>query len=70
MRGMQEAEVTKVADWIYQVSCIIQDFHYKETKEERKQELQRFRDFISQNQPLQSIREQVRELCLTFPIYR
>ena len=70
MRGMKEKEVEQVADWIHQVSLIVQDFHYQETKEQRVQELKRFREFISQSQALQSIREEVRQLCLTFPIYR
>ena len=70
MRGMWEEEMKKVALWIKQVSDIISNFVYKETKEERKEELRSFRAFISDNSDLQKIRSQVKDLCLTFPIYK
>ena len=58
-----------VANWMKQVFDEVAEFVYKETKEERKDERIRFRAFIKDNQNLQKIREEVRTLCLKFPIY-
>ena len=69
MRGMWESEMKLVANWMKQVFDEVAEFVYKETKEERKDERIRFRAFIKDNQNLQKIREEVRTLCLKFPIY-
>lgn len=69
MRGMKEDEMKLVAWWMNDVAEEVKDFVYKDTKEERKQELQRFREYAASNEKLAQIRESVRELCLKFPIY-
>ena len=69
MRGMKESEMKLVASWMNEVAEEVKQFVYKDTKEERKEELQRFRKFIAASQKLKDIREKVRELCLKFPIY-
>ncbi len=69
MRGMKEDEIRQVAGWMNEVALEVKQFEYKETKEERKAELEKFREYIEDNQKLKQIREQVRELCLKFPIY-
>ena len=70
MRGMREAEMKQVAGWIYRVSEIIAHFEYREDKEDRKQQLKEFRSFISQDEALKEIREEVKNLCESFPIYK
>ncbi len=69
MRGMKEAEMKLVAGWMNAVAEEVKQFEYKETKEERKAELKKFREYIVNSKKLAEIREQVRELCLKFPIY-
>lgn len=68
-RWMKESQMQEVADLMFQVSEIIKDFSYIEDKEERKQQLKDFRNFISQNQELKHIRQKVKTLCSNFPIY-
>ena len=68
-RGMKETQMQQVADLMFQVSEIIKDFSYIEDKEERKQQLKDFRNFISHNQELKDMRQKVKTLCSNFPIY-
>jgi len=69
MRGMKEEEMKRVAKWMKDVYDEVADFDYKETKEERKEELKRFRVFIKDNKKIAEIRAEIRTLCLKFPIY-
>ena len=69
MRGMKEDEMKLVAEWMNEVAMDVKQFEYKNTKEERKAELQKFRAHINASENLKWIREKVRELCLKFPIY-
>ncbi len=69
MRGMKESEMKIVAGWMKEVFDEISEFTYKETKEERREELKKFRKFIKDNQNIKRIREEVKQLCLKFPIY-
>ncbi|PID86349.1 serine hydroxymethyltransferase [Candidatus Gracilibacteria bacterium] len=70
MRGMKSEEMKKVADWIKRVYDIVSEFDYRETKEERVEELKKFYNFLENNKDLEKIREEVKELCLKFPIYK
>lgn len=68
-RGMKETQMQQVADLMKRVAEVIKDFEYIEDKESRKNQLQEFRTFISQNEELKNIREEVKTLCKKFPIY-
>lgn len=70
MRGMWEKEMKKVAVWIKRVSDEIKDFVYIKWKEERKERLKEFRSFIKNSKELSKIRQEIKELCLNFPIYK
>ena len=70
MRGMKEVEVKQVAFWMNEVSEIVKDFTYLETKEDRIEQKKKFKEFISTNTRLQEIRKDVAELCMKFPIYK
>lgn len=70
MRGMKEIEMKKVADFIYRVSEIVKDFKYIEDKDERKKQLENFYSFIEKNKEIEKIKEEVKELCKKFPIYK
>ncbi len=70
MRWMKETEVQQVAAWMREVSEIVKDFKYMETKEERIEQKKQFKKFIASNTELQQIRKDVAELCAKFPIYK
>ncbi len=70
MRGMKEAEMEKVANWIKQVSNIIKDFKFEEEKEQRIITLKKFRSFINENEDIKKIRQEIKKLCEKFPIYK
>lgn len=69
-RGMREPEMKQVAGWIYRVSEIVTDFTYMENKEDRIAQRKEFQAFIQDNDALKEIREEVRNLCKQFPIYK
>ena len=69
MRWMKEKEMEKVAKWIKEVSDEVKDFDYSDDKEERKENLKRFYDFINANSKLKEIRQEIGDLCKEFPIY-
>ncbi len=70
MRWMWEEEMKKVANWMYEVNIEVKDFIYSEDKEERKKNLKEFREFIKNSIKLKEIKNEVKELCLKFPIYK
>lgn len=69
-RGMKESEVRQIAVWMKQVRDVITQFDYSEDKEKRKEINKQFKDFLKNSEELQRIREEVRELCRKFPIYK
>lgn len=66
-RGMKEAEMDKVADWIVKVLTEIKDCKLPE-KEERAAYIAKFKADIAQNQNLKTIREEIAEFCKPFPV--
>lgn len=69
MRGMREKEMEKVASWIKEISEEIKQFDYNDDKELRAKNLEKFYNFINNNSKLTQIKEEVKSLCLQFPIY-
>lgn len=70
MRWMWENEMKKVASYMFEISKIIEKFQYSEIKEERIKILEDFKEFIKNNSRLKEIRNEVKELCKSFPIYK
>lgn len=70
MRGMKEPEMEKIANWIKEVSDEVKQFDYSEDKEERAKNLAEFYKYIDNNKRLAEIRNEIKELCLKFPIYK
>ncbi len=68
-RGMKEAEMRQIADWIAQVINEVKNCQLPETKEERITYLKDFRKNIASNQALKNMGGQVKELCKKFPIH-
>ena len=70
MRWMKEVEMKKVANYILQVYQIINDFEYSDNKEKRINILKDFREFIKNNARLKEIKNEIKELCRSFPVYK
>lgn len=70
MRWMKEDEMKKVASYILQVSKVIKDFEYSDDKDIRTNILADFREFIKNNTKLKEIKNEVKELCKKFPVYK
>lgn len=70
MRGMKEQDMDKIANWIKRVSDEVTEFVYNEDKEERLKVLEGFYKYIKENTELKKIKEEVKEFCLKFPIYK
>lgn len=68
-RGMTEPEMEKIGKWIIEVTNEIKDFDFPENKEDRKEYFAKFRESIKNNSRLKEIKEEVKELALSFPIY-
>lgn len=70
MRGMKEPEMEMIANWIKEVSDEVKQFDYSDDKEQRAKNLAEFYKFIDNNKRLAEIRNEIKELCLKFPIYK
>jgi glycine hydroxymethyltransferase len=67
-RGMKEAEMERIAGWITDVAEQVEEFRLPDEREARAAELRRFRKAIQENARLASLRDDVREFCLRFPV--
>lgn len=66
-RGMKEADMDKIADWISKVVGHIGERLLPDGKEERVKNLKEFKIEIEKDRFLKSIARQVRDLCKKFP---
>ena len=69
-RWMKEEQAIKLASWMAEIKDLIADYKYLETKEERKEQKKEFREFIKNSEVLKRIRQEVKEMCEKFPIYK
>ena len=69
-RWMKEEQAIKLASWMNEIKNLISDYKYLETKEERKLQKKEFREFIKNSDILKRIRQEVKEMCEEFPIYK
>jgi glycine hydroxymethyltransferase len=67
-RGMREPEMDQIAAWIATVAAEIRDYQLPAGREDRAARLEAFRGAIQKNARLTSVREDVRRLCLKFPV--
>ncbi len=70
VRGLKEKEMEKIADWIYRVFEEMKEYKFPKIKEYRVKVLEKFKKDVKQNKELKKIREEVRELCKEFPLYK
>jgi glycine hydroxymethyltransferase len=67
-RGMREPEMDQLAAWIATVAEEIREFQLPAGREDRAARLEAFRGAIERNERLAAMREEVRKLCLRFPV--
>ncbi len=67
-RGMREPEMECLAEWIAAVAEEIEEFHLPDDRDRRAAVLREFRRSLQDNRRLAEVREEVRELCLRFPV--
>lgn len=68
-RGMKEMEMEKIALWISRVISLVKEYDMPKDKDARKEVLRRFNEEIKKNPEIQEIRNKVKELCKSFPLY-
>lgn len=68
-RGMKEAEMVKIADWIAQVIEIVKDHKLPEVRKERRQFVANFQKKADANEQLLAIRKEVIATASQFPIF-
>jgi glycine/serine hydroxymethyltransferase len=65
---MKEAEMAKVAEFIDRSLKEIDKYQVPETKEERIEYIKNAKQELNANTNLLKIREEVKELCVKFPV--
>ncbi len=67
-RGMKEAEMEKIGNWIADVIDEVHTLELPKEKKERSAFLKQFKLEIAENKRLLEIRAEVKKMCLEFPI--
>lgn len=66
-RGLREKDMTKIADWIYQVYENVKE--YELPSEDRKTFITDFKNLIAKNKNVQNIKREVKKFAGQFPLY-
>jgi len=69
-RGMKEGEMDIIAGMIVKVINEVKNYDMPDEKEKRAEVLRKFREDIEKNQVIKQVREDVAELCKSFPLYK
>ncbi len=67
-RGFKEKEFEKVGEWISRALMGLKSYTLPEKKEERAAYIAKFKGEISTNAELKKIREEIKQLCRSFPV--
>ena len=67
-RGMKEREMIKIAQWMNEVINEISNENFPKDREQRKEFWKKFKQEIVANKKLLKISEEVKKLCLKFPL--
>lgn len=68
-RGMKEKEMDKIGDWIYRALSKVQNYRLPSKKEERKNYLNNYKNQVSKNKELKSIRKEIKQFASRYPIF-
>ncbi len=69
-RGMKEPEMRQIAKWIALIVKQTEGYKLPNDKDERAELLKKFRVEIKRNKKLKEIKNEVKELCKKFPLYK
>lgn len=69
-RGMKEKEMKKIAHWIAQVIQHVKNEHFPHETEKRQEFLKDFKKRMMKDKILRSIRDEVKEMATTFPLFK
>ena len=67
-RGFKEKEMEQIGQWIAEVIKAVKDYQFYPDKEKRTAELEKFRKELKGNVTIKRIKEEVRRLCVNFPV--
>ncbi len=67
-RGMGEKEMQQIAEWIKRVSDHIKEIQMPSDKEARRTAIKEFKDTLARDPFYEKMKQEVKELCLNFPI--
>lgn len=67
-RGMKEAEMVKVGEWIARAVHEVGKYRLPADLKERGAYIKKFKDELAGNQTIKTIREEIREFCKNFPV--
>ncbi|MBU0758551.1 MAG: serine hydroxymethyltransferase [Nanoarchaeota archaeon] len=68
-RNMKEPEMKTIGSWIAEIIKLVSDYELGDSKDERIENIEKFREEIAGHALLKEIREKVKELCKRFPLY-
>lgn len=68
-RGMKEAEMKSIADWVARIISEIKNRKLPESREERAEYIKKFVEEMKRNEVVKKVREEVLQLCKGFPLY-
>lgn len=69
-RGMKEAEMKQIAQWIYQVMELVKEDELPEERKERSAFIKEFRAKVKNDQKLLKIRQEVTAMAKKFPLFQ
>ena len=67
-RGMEEAEMTKIGQWITKVIDVVKDEKLPDDKEKRSDSVKEFKKRADKNKKLLTIAAEVKTLTSKFPV--
>jgi glycine hydroxymethyltransferase len=67
-RGMKEAEMEKIGEWIAKAIMEVKNYKLPEAKEQKTAYISKFKEELKANQEIKNIREEVKNLCKNFPV--
>ena len=69
-RGMKESEMEKIAKWVVEIINETKKYSLPADKGEIPEYIRKFKDEIKQNAAVKKVRQEVKELCGGFPLYK
>ena len=69
-RGMKEKEMQMIGSWIANIIFEVKNYDLSEDKDQRNEVFKQFRNDIKRNDAIKRTRQNVKDLCKKFPLYK